>query len=278
METHGIPSRKDLRPYVLQGMESITNPATKHAIGNAVADVLELTNEVRALRDPSGNMPLIDWRVAWVLSELKQEGVLVQPQRGLWALATNGAVRGAGNGANGASEPPKRAGAYPADAAYRHFLEVSSCLKDGTLKQYVVLRSAGKRDAEARKESGFGKADVRDVNYLSHMTLTMLPDAVRDDRVRRGMPTYWVSPGLRDELERNEAAWGLFKALVTARYGKRDERLRAEHRRQQAQQRPKEPCTAKEAVGKLAERLDRIEGKQQDIDAKLTKLLEMWAE
>ena len=100
-EQAGVSTRGALTKRILRMLNRIPMPTDKQSIAGMMDTELERTDAQRAVENPANPLPLLDWHVGWVLSDLKKTGFLSQPRHGLWELT--------GKGRKGEWETPGRA-------------------------------------------------------------------------------------------------------------------------------------------------------------------------
>jgi restriction system protein len=65
-------------------------PYTSAALRDRIAELMQVTDEDRAVLLPSGSQPLFTNRVAWAVTHLAQAGLLERPSRGMTQITVRG--------------------------------------------------------------------------------------------------------------------------------------------------------------------------------------------
>lgn len=89
-EQAGLPLYPELRRVMLETLREIQLPASRSEVCEYVADMLNLTDEQKAVPCANGSMPEYMDRVGWTLSFLKQAGAVDNVTRGSWSLTAEG--------------------------------------------------------------------------------------------------------------------------------------------------------------------------------------------
>lgn len=82
-----LPSKPTLRDAVLKVMQNETDAISVPELNQRVYDYLKLPDEIIFMEDENGLDNALDYRMRWVRTELKKEGILENPSRGFWKLA-----------------------------------------------------------------------------------------------------------------------------------------------------------------------------------------------
>ena len=77
-----LPSKPTLREATLEVMKKEKDMISVPEMNQKVYDYLKLPDEVIFMEDGLDNA--IDYRMRWVRTELKKEGILINPARGFW--------------------------------------------------------------------------------------------------------------------------------------------------------------------------------------------------
>lgn len=83
---YGFPTRDELETAIVKALEQYKGEATVREINDAVVQILELPEEIVELEDESGLGTKLDYRLRWCRTNLKNEGKIVNVQRGTWKL------------------------------------------------------------------------------------------------------------------------------------------------------------------------------------------------
>lgn len=85
-----LPPREDLYPPTMQALKQMGGSANIEELNALIADLMDLSEEVRAVRHASSNMSQIDYDLAWVRTLLKRAGAVENSQRGVWHITPAG--------------------------------------------------------------------------------------------------------------------------------------------------------------------------------------------
>ncbi len=86
-----IPSRTAMQRWTLMAVHKLGGSGHNSEIGEQVRNSLQLpANVVEQLRS-NGRQTVLDHRIAWARTHLKAQGLLDNPQRGIWTLTELGA-------------------------------------------------------------------------------------------------------------------------------------------------------------------------------------------
>lgn len=83
---YNLPSKKSLRNAILVVMKKESGAITVSKMNKKVYDYLNLPDEVIYLEDENGLDNALDYRMRWVRTEMKKDGILDNPARGLWEM------------------------------------------------------------------------------------------------------------------------------------------------------------------------------------------------
>ena len=81
-----FPSNKLLEEATIQAMESFGNAVSVKQINSKVIGILSLPDEVVQLEDETGQGTMLQYRLRWARTELKNKGKIVKLGKGMWQL------------------------------------------------------------------------------------------------------------------------------------------------------------------------------------------------
>jgi Mrr N-terminal domain len=79
------PARRDLRDLVVRAVQDLGGRATRGAVRDRALELGEFTADEMAQPSAKPGMSQIEYHMGWALSELKNDGRLFNPQRGIWS-------------------------------------------------------------------------------------------------------------------------------------------------------------------------------------------------
>lgn len=82
-----FPSTDELEAATLRAIQTLGGEVTPGEIKEKIIEDLKLSKEVLAVENSDGLTMLIDYRLRWARTSLKNKGEIVNISRGKWALA-----------------------------------------------------------------------------------------------------------------------------------------------------------------------------------------------
>ena len=84
-----FPNKKLLEEATIQALKSIGTPMSVKQINNKVIEILNLPDEVVQLEDETGQGTMLQFRLRWIRTELKNKGKIVKLGKGMWQISEN---------------------------------------------------------------------------------------------------------------------------------------------------------------------------------------------
>ena len=88
--TQGIPQYRDLLEPILTAIRTLGGSASIKEIADQVIELLALPPHVTQVTHGKGSQPELEYRLAWARTYLKNYGLLVNSERGVWSLTALG--------------------------------------------------------------------------------------------------------------------------------------------------------------------------------------------
>jgi restriction system protein len=84
-----FPKREFFFKPVLQAIQELGSSGSNEEINNKVIEMLKIPDELLLIMHKNTNQTAFEYEMAWVRTMLKNQGLLLNPQRGIWAINTN---------------------------------------------------------------------------------------------------------------------------------------------------------------------------------------------
>ncbi len=84
-----FPKREYFFKHTIQALKELGGSGSNDEINNKVIDILQLPEELLNLRHKNTTQTEFEYQMAWVRTMLKNQGLIENSQRGVWALKTN---------------------------------------------------------------------------------------------------------------------------------------------------------------------------------------------
>ena len=81
-----FPNRKLLEEATIRAMETYGNAMSVQQINSKVVEILDLPDEVVRLEDETGQGTMLQFRLRWTRTDLKNKGIIVKLGNGMWQL------------------------------------------------------------------------------------------------------------------------------------------------------------------------------------------------
>lgn len=81
-----LPRKKELLPALLKIMERENRTMTVTEMNDMVAEFLQIPQELLEIEDANFAGTEYSYRMRWVRTQLKQDGIIENVSRGLWKL------------------------------------------------------------------------------------------------------------------------------------------------------------------------------------------------
>ena len=81
-----LPSKKELSPVVIEIMQSNGGKLSTSEMNDLVIEKLGITPELLEIEDANCTGSEFSYRMRWVRTQLKKEGIIANPERGIWIL------------------------------------------------------------------------------------------------------------------------------------------------------------------------------------------------
>lgn len=85
-----FPKRESFLKPVLQSIQELGGSGSIDEINNKVIEVLKIQPELLEIMHKNTNQTEFEYQMAWVRTMLKNQGLLENSKRGVWAISTNG--------------------------------------------------------------------------------------------------------------------------------------------------------------------------------------------
>ncbi|MDE7327927.1 MAG: winged helix-turn-helix domain-containing protein [Lachnospiraceae bacterium] len=82
-----LPQKKDLMSATIEVMKQQDRPMNTSEINDAVAEYLNIPEDLLAIEDTNFTGTEYSYRMRWIRTQLKQNGLIVNVKRGEWRLA-----------------------------------------------------------------------------------------------------------------------------------------------------------------------------------------------
>ena len=89
-KTHKIPPQPELFWPVIQAFRKLQSSSRQPQLVEKVGEIINLSEGDMSFLHGKGPSTEISYRIAWVKDTLKRMGILITPERGLWALTPKG--------------------------------------------------------------------------------------------------------------------------------------------------------------------------------------------
>ena len=81
-----FPSRKILEEATIRVLETAGKAMSVQQINGRVIEILNLADEVVQLEDETGQGTMLQFRLRWIRTELKNKGIIVNVGKSIWKL------------------------------------------------------------------------------------------------------------------------------------------------------------------------------------------------
>lgn len=81
-----FPSKKLLEEATIRALETTGNAMSVQQINGGVIDILNLPDEIVQLEDETGQGTMLQYRLRWIRTELKNKGIIINLGKGIWQL------------------------------------------------------------------------------------------------------------------------------------------------------------------------------------------------
>ncbi len=88
--SENVPSFSEFHVPVLRALDALGGSASNEEIDDRTAQLLNVSETVRAIPHVGGPRTRFDYRCAWARSWLKNAGYVENSERGVWALTSEG--------------------------------------------------------------------------------------------------------------------------------------------------------------------------------------------
>nr|WP_309759949.1 restriction endonuclease [Flavobacterium sp.] len=85
-----FPKREYFFKPVLQAIQELGGSGSNDEINNKVIEILKISDELLAVSHKNTNQTEFEYQMAWVRTMLKNQGLLENSQRGVWAISSSG--------------------------------------------------------------------------------------------------------------------------------------------------------------------------------------------
>lgn len=85
-----LPKREFFFKPVLQAIQELGGSGTNEEINNKVIEILKISDDLLAMTHKNTNQSEFEYQMAWVRTMLKNQGLLENSQRGVWAISSSG--------------------------------------------------------------------------------------------------------------------------------------------------------------------------------------------
>ena len=80
------PAKKELMKAILEALHFFDGEATTQMINAKVAELLAIPQEALELEDANSTGSAFSYKMRWARTELKSEGKITNPSRGVWKI------------------------------------------------------------------------------------------------------------------------------------------------------------------------------------------------
>lgn len=84
-----FPKREYFFKYVLQALTSLGGSGSNDEINNKVIEILEIPEKLLNISHKNSNQTEFEYQMAWVRTMLKNQGLIENSKRGVWAIKSN---------------------------------------------------------------------------------------------------------------------------------------------------------------------------------------------
>lgn len=88
MKIEGFPSSIEMEKAIIEALQYLGGTADVRSINKKVIELLNLSEEVVQLEDENGVGTLLDYRLRWSRTKLKNMGEIVNVKKGVWSIAS----------------------------------------------------------------------------------------------------------------------------------------------------------------------------------------------
>ena len=84
-----FPKREYFLKPVLEAIQELGGSGSNEEINDKVSELLKIPDDLLSIMHKNTNQTEFEYQIAWVRTMLKNQGILLNPQRGIWAINTN---------------------------------------------------------------------------------------------------------------------------------------------------------------------------------------------
>ena len=160
-----IPLANDLRNPTLNALRALGGSGSNREIAETVIQQLQLPDDITQQFHKGGPQTELEYRLSWARTQLKTDGMIVNSQRGVWALASEAPPKRS-DGSEG-SAPEVSVGGHAEDEyAWREtLLDVLRKMTPAGFERLCqrLLRESGFIEVQVTGRSGDGGIDGRGI-------------------------------------------------------------------------------------------------------------------